>query len=111
MVSTRASNLEPCLPRPRDRHGSRFEALVDTIYGILTGREQAAADALEAEAATQAAPGQAVRPMATPINTPLPDVSTGGLSGLLEILAARGGRDGLAEIANDLSFEIDDLLP
>jgi NitT/TauT family transport system ATP-binding protein len=99
------------LPRPRDRHGPRFEALVDIIYGILTGREQAAADALEAEAATQAAPGQAVRPMATPINTPLPDVSTGGLSGLLEILAARGGRDGLAEIADDLSFEIDDLLP
>ena len=99
------------LPRPRDRHGSRFEALVDTIYGILTGREQAAADALEAEAAAQAAPGPAVRPMATPINTPLPDVSPGGLSGLLEILAARGGRDGLAEIADDLSFEIDDLLP
>jgi NitT/TauT family transport system ATP-binding protein len=99
------------LPRPRDRHGPRFEALVDTIYGILTDREQAAADALEAEVATQTAPGQAVRPMATPINTPLPDVSTGGLSGLLEILAARGGRDGLAEIADDLSFEIDDLLP
>ncbi|MFZ0753268.1 MAG: nitrate/sulfonate/bicarbonate ABC transporter ATP-binding protein [Trebonia sp.] len=99
------------LPRPRDRHGPRFEALVDTIYGILTGREQAAADALEAEAAAQAAPGPAVQPMATPINTPLPDVSPGGLSGLLEILAARGGRDGLAEIADDLSFEIDDLLP
>ncbi len=99
------------LPRPRDRHGPRFEALVDTIYGILTGREQAAADALEAEATAQAGPGPAVRPMATPINTPLPDVSTGGLSGLLEILAARGGRDGLAEIADDLSFEIDDLLP
>ncbi|MFY9865193.1 MAG: nitrate/sulfonate/bicarbonate ABC transporter ATP-binding protein [Trebonia sp.] len=99
------------LPRPRDRHGPRFEALVDTIYGILTGREQAAADALEAEATAQAAPGPAVQPMATPINTPLPDVSPGGLSGLLEILAARGGRDGLAEIADDLSFEIDDLLP
>jgi len=99
------------LPRPRDRHGPRFESLVDTIYGILTGREQAAADALEAEATAQAAPGPAVQPMATPINTPLPDVSTGGLSGLLEILAARGGRDGLAEIADDLSFEIDDLLP
>jgi NitT/TauT family transport system ATP-binding protein len=99
------------LPRPRDRHGPRFEALVDTIYGILTGREQAAADALEAEATAQAAPGPAVQPMVTPINTPLPDVSPGGLSGLLEILAARGGRDGLAEIADDLSFEIDDLLP
>ena len=98
------------LPRPRDRHGPRFEALVDTIYGILTGREQAAADAIEAEATAQAAPGQPVR-LVTPINTPLPNVSPGGLSGLLEILAARGGRDGLAEIADNLSFEIDDLLP
>jgi len=95
------------LPRPRDRHSPRFEALVDTIYGILTGREQAAVDALEAAAVAPAAG----RPMATPINTPLPDVSPGGLSGLLEILAARGGKDGLAEIADDLSFEIDDLLP
>jgi NitT/TauT family transport system ATP-binding protein len=31
--------------------------------------------------------------------------------GLLEILAARGGRDGLAELADELSFEVDDLLP
>ena len=99
------------LSRPRDRHDPRFEALVDTIYGILTGREQAATDALKADEAAQAVPGQPVRPMPTPINTPLPSVSPGGLSGLLEILAARGGRDGLAEIADDLSFEIDDLLP
>src|ERR1700683_5067684 len=34
------------LPRPRDRHAPRFEALVDTIYGILTGREQPADDAI-----------------------------------------------------------------
>jgi NitT/TauT family transport system ATP-binding protein len=96
------------LPRPRDRHAPRFEALVDTIYDILTGREQAAVAAIEAEAAAPPGPGQ---PAATPINTPLPDVSPGGLAGLLEILAARGGRDGLAEIADDLSFEVDDLLP
>jgi NitT/TauT family transport system ATP-binding protein len=38
-------------------------------------------------------------------------VSAPGLSGLLEILAARGGKDGLAELADDLSFEVDDLLP
>jgi NitT/TauT family transport system ATP-binding protein len=103
------------LPRPRDRHAPRFEALVDTIYGILTGREQAAQDAVAGQPAgpggTSTAPGTAPGPAATPINTPLPAVSPGGLGGLLEILAARGGKDGLAEIADDLSFEIDDLLP
>jgi NitT/TauT family transport system ATP-binding protein len=110
------AELHVDLPRPRDRHAPRFEALVDAIYGILTGREQAAAAALEAAepgAAGTAAAGQpAVRhPAHTITNTPLPDVTPGGLAGLLEILAARGGRDGLAEIADDLSFEIDDLLP
>jgi len=99
------------LPRPRDRHAPRFEALVDTIYGILTGREESAAAVFAAENAPVApAPRRAV-PTPTPTNTPLPDVSPGGLAGLLEILAARGGRDGLAEIADDLTFEIDDLLP
>lgn len=38
-------------------------------------------------------------------------MSVGGLAGLLEILVARGGEDGLAEIADELNFEIDDLLP
>ena len=95
------------LPRPRDRHNPRFEGLVDTIYGILTGRERGAIAAMEAESPEPVAG----HPAPTPINTPLPNVSPGGLAGLLEILAARGGRDGLAEIADDLSFEIDDLLP
>jgi NitT/TauT family transport system ATP-binding protein len=95
------------LSRPRDRHSSVFEGHVDTIYGILTGREQAAAKVLE----TMTAGLRPAGPALTPISTPLPDVSPGGLSGLLEILAARGGRDGLAEIADDLSFEVDDLLP
>jgi NitT/TauT family transport system ATP-binding protein len=89
------------LPRPRDRKDPGFEALVDTVYGILTGREEAAEQAVAPAAA----------PAATPVDTPLPQVSAGGLSGLLEILAARGGRDGLAELADDLSFEVDDLLP
>jgi NitT/TauT family transport system ATP-binding protein len=99
------------LSRPRDRHAPRFEALVDTIYGILTGREESAAAVFEPEKADAPAPPAPRRPVPTPTNTPLPAVSPGGLAGLLEILAARGGRDGLAEIADDLTFEIDDLLP
>jgi NitT/TauT family transport system ATP-binding protein len=98
------------LPRPRDRHAPRFEALVDTIYGILTGREQPASDAVAGRLAGTPPPASAGLP-ATPINTPLPAVSPGGLGGLLEILMARGGKDGLAEIADNLSFEVDDLLP
>ncbi|MEU5434389.1 nitrate/sulfonate/bicarbonate ABC transporter ATP-binding protein [Streptomyces sp. NPDC020719] len=94
------------LPRPRDRNSPRFESIVDTVYDILTGREEAAAAAVEAVPAVAVA-----RPAPTPTNTPLPDVSVGGLASLLEILVARGGRDGLAEIADELSFEIDDLLP
>ena len=52
-----------------------------------------------------------MRPPPPPPTCRCPEVSAGGLSGLLEILAARGGQDGLAELADDLSFEIDDLLP
>ncbi|MGW2649981.1 ABC transporter ATP-binding protein [Streptomyces sp. NPDC001393] len=100
------AELRVDLPRPRDRNSPRFESIVDTVYDVLTGREEAAAEAVEAAPAA-AAP----RPMPTPTNTPLPDVSVGGLAGLLEILVARGGQDGLAEIADELSFEIDDLLP
>jgi NitT/TauT family transport system ATP-binding protein len=101
------AELENKLPRPRDRHESGFEQLVDTVYGILTGREEAAAQAV----ATSSGPGAADGPMPTPSELPLPDVSAGGLSGLLEILNARGGRDGLAELANELTFEVNDLLP
>jgi NitT/TauT family transport system ATP-binding protein len=91
------------MPRPRDRQTPGFEQLVDTVYGILTGREEEAVRAASEVSGEGAA--------ATPVDVPLPEVSAGGLSGLLEILAARGGQVGLAELADELSFEIDDLLP
>ena len=94
------------LPRPRSKHEPGFEELVDTVYGILTGREEAAEQAVAAYGS--GGPGA---PQLTPSDVPLPQVSAGGLSGLLEILAAKGGKDGLPDLASHLSFEVDDLLP
>ncbi len=92
------------LLRPRDRKDPVFEALVETVYGILTGREDQAAAAV-------AAPAQQGGPQATPTGMPLPAVSVGGMAGLLEILASRGGQASLPDLAEELSFEVDDLLP
>ncbi|MBV8980765.1 MAG: nitrate/sulfonate/bicarbonate ABC transporter ATP-binding protein [Acidimicrobiia bacterium] len=90
------------LARPRDRRTPEFERLVDEIYGIMTGREEAGG--AEPSAPTAAAPP-------SPTDSPLPAASVGGLAGLLEILAARGGREDLPVLANELTFEVDDLLP
>lgn len=88
------------LPRPRDRDDAAYKRLVDRIYGILTGRDDAATPV--------AAPG---RETTTPLTQPLPDASVGGLAGLLEIVAAGGGRADLPQLAEKLSFEVDDLVP
>ena len=79
------AELPVSLPRPRDRLAPAFQALVNTVYGILTGREDSAAAAAAAPAANGAA-------LPTPADIPLPAVSVGGLAGLLEILAARAAK-------------------
>lgn len=85
------------LDRPRDRKSPAFAALVDHLYDLLTGREP---DVVELEPIE-----------ATPTARPLPTASVGGLAGLVEIVHARGGRADLPDIAAELSFEADDLLP
>ncbi|WP_082369314.1 ABC transporter ATP-binding protein [Arthrobacter sp. ERGS1:01] len=90
------------LAHPRDRRSPAFEALVDQVYGILTG---------QASAARTTTPATPFGAEPTEIQAPLPKASTGELGGLLELLNAGGGNEGLAEIADQLRYELDDLLP
>jgi NitT/TauT family transport system ATP-binding protein len=48
---------------------------------------------------------------ATPTSRALPNATVGGLAGLVEIVYARGGSADIPDIAAELNFEIDDLLP
>ncbi|GDY33782.1 ABC transporter ATP-binding protein [Gandjariella thermophila] len=85
------------LAQPRDRKSTAFATLVDRLYALLTGREPGTAEPEPTEA--------------TPTARPLPAASVGGLAGLVEIVYAKGGQADLPEVAADLNFEIDDLLP
>jgi len=91
------------LPQPRDRKSAHFIELVDSIYRILTqpGHKD------ETSPPRTYGPGPAVRPKAIM----LPHTRPGGLAGLLEILADHGGRVDLHKLADELSLEVDALLP
>ncbi|MFD6889001.1 nitrate/sulfonate/bicarbonate ABC transporter ATP-binding protein [Streptomyces sp. NPDC059957] len=89
------------LARPRDRSTADFERIVDAVYAVMTGRT----------AKTPAAAPPAKR---TPANTPLPAASVDGMAGLAEIVLQRGTGDGsedLADLADELGLEVDDVLP
>jgi len=96
-------------PHPRDRNGKNFGDLVDEIYDLMTGPDQRSAAHVWATAPAGDEPKTGAEP--SPIEAPLPEASVGGMSGLVEILAARGGREDLPNLANVLTFEVDDLLP
>jgi NitT/TauT family transport system ATP-binding protein len=96
------SDMVNPLPRPRRRRTPEFDELVDQIYRMMTRRS--APD--EEPAAAAGAPAGTVS------DTPLPQASVDGLSGLAEILQARhGGAADLADLADSLGLEVDDLLP
>jgi NitT/TauT family transport system ATP-binding protein len=93
------------LPQPRDRKSEPFTQLVDYIYKVLTSP-----DVVPAEAPDQR-PGQRVRDQRQMHYQMLPHARPGGMAGLLELLLDKGGRDDIYRLADDLAFEIDDLLP
>src|SRR6202040_2345010 len=90
------------IAHPRDRKAPRFIELVDAIYRVLTHPELRQ-DLVEAALA----PGSAVQHRAIM----LPHTRPGGMAGLLEIVADQGGRVDLRRLADELSLEVDALLP
>jgi len=90
------------LAYPRDRKEPQFVELVDMIYRALTRQDHP--ELAEAGAPVNEA---AVRKQ----YVMLPHTRPGGLAGLLEILVDQGGRADLHVLADELSLEVDALLP
>jgi NitT/TauT family transport system ATP-binding protein len=94
------------IPHPRDRKAEGFTQLVDYIYKVLTRPDVSPNEAPGHQHPTQKARDQ--RQMKYQM---LPHARPGGVAGLLELLLDKGGRDDFYRMADDLAFEIDDLLP
>jgi len=92
------------LSQPRNRKSEPFTQLVDYIYKVLTSPDSAPAAAPDQL-------GQKVRDQRQMHYQMLPHARPGGTAGLLELLLDKGGRDDIYRLADDLAFEIDDLLP
>jgi NitT/TauT family transport system ATP-binding protein len=92
------------LTQPRDRKSEPFTNLVDYIYKVLTKPDVAPTEAPDQT-------GKKVRDQRQMHYQMLPHARPGGMAGLLELLIDKGGRDDIYRLADDLSFEIDDLLP
>jgi NitT/TauT family transport system ATP-binding protein len=91
------------IPHPRDRKAAKFVELVDSIYRILTQPDQKD----ETAPPRTPVPGAPVRAKVIM----LPHTRPGGMAGLLEILTDQGGRADLHRLADELSLEVDALLP
>lgn len=88
------------LNHPRDRKSAAFLNYVDYIYKVLTQPE--------VEHVPSPVPAAAVSRVAA--YPQLPHARPGGIGGLLELLADRGGRTDLYRLAEELMMQADDLL-
>jgi NitT/TauT family transport system ATP-binding protein len=97
-----AAEIKVDLPQPRDRLDPTFRQLVDDIYARMTARP-----------VSTAAPSKDGLFPGTGIAMVLPRVSTNALAGLIEEVDAQpfDGRASLAELADSLQLEADELFP
>jgi NitT/TauT family transport system ATP-binding protein len=97
------ADLPVRLPHPRNRKAPEFTQLVDQVYKVVTGWDET--PEARQEAARAEAAGERAR------LKPLPTGHLSMLTGLLELVADRGGRDDLYHLGSELLLEVDDLLP
>ncbi len=90
------------MAHPRDHKEPRFIELVDQIYRALTRQDRPEATSAELQSIEAAKQKRALM---------LPHTRPGGMAGLLEILADQGGHADLYVLADELSLEVDALLP
>jgi len=76
------AELTVAQPRPRDRRSPEFEALVDQVYGILTGRDEAEEHEQE-QATAPETNGTKRKAPKSPTEAPLPDLREGFFLDLL----------------------------
>jgi NitT/TauT family transport system ATP-binding protein len=98
------SDFEVTLPYPRDRKAPRFVEYVDYIYKIMTQPDVE-------HTLPEAAGGAKSAIRAKEKYQMLPHARPGGIAGLLELLHDQGGRDDLYRLSDELSMDVDDLLP
>jgi len=99
--ATIRADFEVELSRPRDRKSDPFVGFVDYIYKVLT----------EPTLEHPLPPSDATKEKTSARYQRLPHARPGGIAGLAELLIDRGGREDLYQLANELTMEVDDLLP
>ena len=99
------TDFKVTLTHPRDRKAAAFTQLVDYVYKVLTQPEA------QPPELPRTPEGKQVRDQRQMHYQMLPHARPGGIAGLLELLLDHDGKDDIYRLADDLSFEIDDLLP
>ncbi len=98
------TDFKVSLPHPRNRKAAGFTQLVDYIYKVLTQPDAQPPELPQTD-------GKRVRDQRLMHYQMLPHARPGGIAGLLELLLDHSGKDDIYRLADDLAFEVDDLLP
>ncbi|HLX58642.1 MAG TPA: nitrate/sulfonate/bicarbonate ABC transporter ATP-binding protein [Ktedonobacteraceae bacterium] len=100
----------PGLPlAQRSFQSEEHTKLVDLIYRIMTSPQEDVGNLLATQS-PHAKTGQLTPPAPRPYQV-LPHVAISDVTGLIELVQARGGREDLYQIGRHLHLEIDDLFP